>query len=99
MAAVGCADPFVAQHAISLVAALLLPGSRCACVAACCSVLQRVAACCSVLQRVAVCCGVLRCVAIARCDFHDKFVSAGMLQRVAACRGVLQCIAVCCSVL
>jgi len=33
------------------------------CVAACCSVLQRVAACCSVLQRVVDCCGVLLCAA------------------------------------
>jgi len=37
------------------------------CVAACCSVLQRVAACCSVLQRVAACCSVLQRVA-ARCS-------------------------------
>ena len=35
-----------------------------ACVAVCCSVLQRVAVCCSVLQCVAVCCSVLQCVAV-----------------------------------
>jgi len=34
------------------------------CVAACCSVLQRVAACCSVLQCVIMCCSVLQCVAV-----------------------------------
>jgi len=33
------------------------------CVAACCSVLQRVAACCSVLQSVAACCSMLQRVA------------------------------------
>ena len=34
------------------------------CLAACCSVLQRVAVCCSVLQRVAVCCSVCSCIAL-----------------------------------
>ena len=55
------------------------------CVAACCSVLQRVAACCSVLQCVAV--------AIVRPDLthHDRrCVEVCVLQRVAACCSVLQ---------
>ena len=43
----------------------------CACVAACCSVLQRIAVCCSVLQCVAVCCSVLqRVAACCSADFH-----------------------------
>ena len=45
------------------------------CVAARCSVLQRVAVCCSVLQCVAVCCSVLQCVA----------VCCSVLQCVAVC--------------
>ena len=56
---------------------VVLVSRRCACVAVCCSVLQRVAACCSVcsvlhcvavccsvLQFEAVCCSVLHCVAV-----------------------------------
>ena len=72
------------------------------CVAACCSVLQRVAACCSVLQSLI--CGsrglsklarllmryesVLQCVA----------VCCGAFQCAARCGGVLRCVAVCCRV-
>ena len=52
---------------------------RLQCVAACCSVLQRVAAC------VAVCCSMLQNVAV-RCS---------ALQCVAVCCSVLQCVAVC----
>ena len=53
------------------------------CVAACCSVLQRV------LQRVAVCRSVLQCVT----------VCYSLLPCAAVCCRVLPCVAVCCSVL
>ena len=67
------------------------------CVAACCSVLQRVAVCCSVLQT---------CDRFPLLDFLKIFVAKThtmphlcVLQCFAGCRTVLQCIAVSCSVL
>ena len=75
------------------------------CVAACCSVLQRVAACCSVLQRVVVCCSVLQYDATEdelqkMKIIHDNLgndrcvtVCCSVLQRVAVCHNVLQCVA------
>jgi len=57
------------------------------CVAACCSVLQRVAVCCSVLQRVD------KLLRIAHSSANK--VCCSVLQRVAACCSVLQCVAVC----
>ena len=81
------------------------------CVAACCSVLQRVAACCSVLQCVAACCSVLqriallhcvavccRCTAIPLSHPRGSQVCCSLLQRVAACCSVSQRVALCCSV-
>ena len=44
------------------------------CVAACCSVLQRVAACCSVLQCVVVCCSVRWCIDMRDCCDSSLFV-------------------------
>jgi len=58
------------------------------CVAACCSVLQRVAVRFSVLQCVAMHCSVLQCIGMC----------CSVLQCVAVCCSVLQCVAVCCSV-
>jgi len=54
-----------------------------------------IAACCSVLQRVAVGCGVLRWAAVLNGMFRDTFQI--VLQCVAACCGGLQCVAVGCS--
>ena len=51
------------------------------CVAACCSVLQRVSACCSVFQRVAACCSVLQ--RVGPCWT--------VLDRVEPCYSVLKC--------
>ena len=69
------------------------------CVAACCSVLQRVAVCCSALQCVAVCCS-------AYCHSKPMFRVIttlprfpGALQYVAVCCIKLQRVAVCCIVL
>ena len=61
------------------------------CVAACCSVLQRVAAYCSVLQRVAACCSVFR--------FVSRVLRCCIRFRLAVCCSVLHCVAVCCIVL
>jgi len=72
------------------------------CVAACCSVLQRVtvttferaiARCVgSVLQCIAICCSIFQC-AVAVC------CSSVLLQCAALCCSVLHCVAVCCSML
>ena len=84
----------------------------CACVAACCSVLQCVAVCCSVLRCVAVCCNELHYGAVCCSAFLPRLsppsdaplgcacvaVCCCMLQCVAVCCSVLQCAAVCCSV-
>ena len=87
-------------------------GSSCGdvCVAACCSVLQRVAVYCCMLSLeslslVAMC--VLQYVAA--CSFEKVYRSYGndvlrlvamcLLQRVASCCSVLQRVAVCCSML
>jgi len=59
------------------------------CVAACCSVLQRVAACCSVLQRVVVRYSVFLCVAMRCCV--PPWICTNHVQQM--------CVAVCCSVL
>ena len=81
------------------------------CVAACCTVLQRVAVCCSVSQCVVVCCSVLQCVAvfdIARAhtmcsvwEYEYRVPQVDMHYGngtcVAVCRRVLRCVTVCCS--
>jgi len=87
------------------------PDKHQVCVAACCSVLQRVSACCSVLQCVAVgccvCCNLssfliaqpptnIRCVL--QCVAVCCSVCCSVLQRVAACFSVLQCVVACFSV-
>ena len=70
-------------------------GVMCRCVAACCSVLQRVTACCSVLQCVAACCSVLQHVAVCiwRVQLQSWYrtLSVRVIQRAAA-------IAACCCV-
>jgi len=64
--------------------------TRVRCVAACCSVLQRVAVCCSVLQRVAV-----RFRRYPRAERVAVSISElSLWQRVAVCCSVLQCVAV-----
>jgi len=66
---------------------------RVACIAVCCSVLQRVAACFNVLQCVAVscsvCCSALQCVVV--CCSVLQHVAC-----VAVCCSVSQCVAACC---
>ena len=73
--------------------------TRTLCVAACCSVLQRVAACCSVTTRtlcVAACCSALQRVAASLLARSRSQTSS---PADAVCCSVLQCVAACCSVL
>jgi len=71
------------------------------CVAACCSVLQRVVArmsslatwCCSVVQYVVTCCS-----AESHAWHRFRCCVAGVLQCIAVWCSVLQCVAGCCSV-
>ena len=84
------------RWAIRALLFISMPRLRYVCVAACCSVLQRVAACCSVLQCVAVCCSVLRFFWCPTAEIRwaikePSFISTPSLRYV--------CVAVCCSVL